>query len=118
MSSSGNSGIFLWGGAGPAPSLSGFSPRSDKWWTQYRESLTVSPRAIQELSRSSREIAALLPDPSEWGIKPSPFKGVVVGAVQSGKTASMMAVSATALDQGYRIVVVLAGGKDDLRQQT
>jgi hypothetical protein len=30
----------------------------------------------------------------------------------------MMGVAAVALDQGYRVVVVLAGDKDDLRQQT
>jgi len=42
----------------------------------------------------------------------------VVGAVQSGKTSSMIGVSSVALDQGYRIIIVLAGGKDDLRRQT
>jgi hypothetical protein len=30
----------------------------------------------------------------------------------------MIGVTAVALDEGYRIVVVMAGGKDDLRQQT
>jgi hypothetical protein len=30
----------------------------------------------------------------------------------------MIGVSAIALDQGYRLIVVLAGGKDDLRRQT
>lgn len=110
--------IFLWGAPPPVPSLDEFNPRSDKWWSQYQSSLSVSPAALRELSRSSRNIGALLPDPQEWGTRPRPYKGLVVGAVQSGKTASMMGVAAVAIDQGYRIVILLAGAKDDLRQQT
>ena len=80
-------------------------------------SVTLGPAALSELSRSSSDIVALIPAPQ--GDSPSsPFRGLVVGAVQSGKTSSMIGVSAVALDQGYKIVVVLAGGKDDLRQQT
>ena len=59
-----------------------------------------------------------LPDPANWNDSPTPFKGLVVGAVQSGKTANMIGVAAVALDQGFRIVIVLAGLKDDLRRQT
>lgn len=110
--------VFLWGAPPPVPDLQAFNPRSDRWWDQYRASLRVSPSALRELAKSSRDIVALLPDPTDWATRPMPYKGLVVGAVQSGKTASMMGVAAVALDQGYRIVVVLAGGKDDLRQQT
>jgi hypothetical protein len=78
----------------------------------------LSPAARQELTRTSRGIVSLLPDPTSWAGRPSPFKGVVVGSVQSGKTTSMMGVAATAFDYGFRIVVILAGLKDDLRQQT
>jgi Z1 domain len=49
---------------------------------------------------------------------PTPWKGIAVGSVQSGKTLGMMGVTAVALDAGYRLVVVLAGLKDDLRTQT
>ncbi len=44
--------------------------------------------------------------------------GALVGAVQSGKTGALGAIAATALDLGYRVVVVLSGLKDDLRMQT
>jgi hypothetical protein len=63
-------------------------------------------------------IVGLLPDPRAWGDHARPFRGLVVGAVQGGKTASMGGVVASALDHGFRLVIVLAGGKDDLRQQT
>ncbi len=45
-------------------------------------------------------------------------RGLVVGYVQSGKTANMAAVMAKAADSGYRIIIVFAGVLDSLRQQT
>lgn len=45
-------------------------------------------------------------------------RGLVVGYVQSGKTANMTAVIAKAVDEGYRLVIVLAGTTDSLRLQT
>ncbi len=44
--------------------------------------------------------------------------GLVMGAVQSGKTASMLGVVAKALDEGVDIVVVLAGTRIGLWRQT
>ena len=44
--------------------------------------------------------------------------GVVVGAVQSGKTASMMAVAARAIDEEVDVLVVLAGTRTSLWLQT
>jgi hypothetical protein len=85
---------------------------------QYASQLRLSSAGVAELFSKSSEIAGLLPDPQNWGAAPRPFRGLVVGAVQSGKTSSMIGVSSIALDQGYRLIVVLAGGKDDLRQQT
>src|SRR5260221_5445715 len=109
---------FLWGGGEPRPVPAGFSPRSLRWWQQYSRQLLVSAPALSELYRTSCEIVSLLPDPLHWGSTARPFRGLVVGAVQSGKTSSMIGVSAVGLDQGYKIIIVLAGGKDDLRQQT
>ncbi|TLU71231.1 Z1 domain-containing protein [Lichenicoccus roseus] len=45
-------------------------------------------------------------------------RGLVVGYVQSGKTANYTAVAARAVDAGYRIVIVLSGIHDSLRNQT
>ena len=45
-------------------------------------------------------------------------KGLVVGAVQSGKTGNFNAVINRAIDAGYEIVIVLAGIMEDLRSQT
>ena len=109
---------FVWGGPPPTPTPGQFSPRADNWWRQYESNIgSMRPRARSELARTSRAVNALMPDPAAWGTA-ALRKGIVIGAVQSGKTASMMGVAAVALDQGYRVVVVLAGLKDDLRQQT
>lgn len=43
---------------------------------------------------------------------------LVVGYVQSGKTMSFTGVTALALDNGYRVIVYLAGTKNNLLEQT
>ncbi len=107
----------IWGGPPPPPELGRLVRRGTQWWEQYSAGLAKGP-VRNELELSSCTIVELLPDPQAWGDAPTPFKGLVVGAVQSGKTASMIGVSAVALDQGFKLIIVLAGLKDDLRRQT
>ena len=45
-------------------------------------------------------------------------RGLVYGHVQSGKTANYLGLISRAFDHGYKIVIVLAGLNEDLRQQT
>ena len=45
-------------------------------------------------------------------------KGLVVGNVQSGKTANMAALMAMAADYGWNMFIVLSGTIDNLRKQT
>src|SRR5690606_30576208 len=45
-------------------------------------------------------------------------KGLVVGYVQSGKTANFTGVIAKGIDAGYRLVIVLTGTIELLRAQT
>ncbi|WP_233604945.1 Z1 domain-containing protein [Corallococcus sp. AB030] len=45
-------------------------------------------------------------------------RGLVVGYVQSGKTANFTAVAARAADVGYRLIIILSGIHDSLRNQT
>jgi hypothetical protein len=55
--------------------------------------------------------------PPEWSAGEAGAE-LVVGAVQSGKTLSFTALIAAAHDNGFPLVVVLAGTKRNLRQQT
>ncbi len=92
-------------------------------WTTRYEALglgNLSPTAQAIVREDADYIAArciIPPDMAGW---PSTRvrTGIVVGAVQSGKTASMLAVSARLLDRGLDILVVLAGTRIALWRQT
>lgn len=47
-----------------------------------------------------------------------PVKGMVVGNVQSGKTANMAALMSMAADYGWNVFIVLSGTIENLRKQT
>lgn len=47
-----------------------------------------------------------------------PIKGLVIGNVQSGKTANMAALMSMAADKGWNVFIVLSGTIDNLRKQT
>lgn len=70
---------------------------------------------VRQIDLSSNEIVSLLADPRE---KQFSTRGLVLGHVQSGKTANMTAVIAKAADEGYKMVIVLAGLTNKLRFQT
>ncbi len=71
---------------------------------------------ITETKRSSLEIVKKLGNPR---IENDFFvRGLVVGSVQSGKTANFNAVINSAIDIGYDLIIVLSGIMEDLRIQT
>jgi|CXWL01.1.fsa_nt_gi hypothetical protein len=72
--------------------------------------------AVIKLDAATTRILERLGDPSA----PSPYaaRGLVVGHVQSGKTANFTAVIAKVIDAGYRLVIVLSGTTNLLRNQT
>ena len=78
--------------------------------------------AAGELQRSALEILRQCVPPAGGaggaGGSPASKTGLVVGRVQSGKTLSFSAVTAAAQDNGYRLVVVLAGTQINLAEQT
>ncbi|MGK2955392.1 MAG: Z1 domain-containing protein [Solirubrobacterales bacterium] len=75
-----------------------------------------APASILSLDQSSDAVVERLSDPLRTEAYQS--KGLVVGFVQSGKTANITAVAAKAVDAGYRLVIVLAGSLNLLRNQT
>ncbi|NSZ85236.1 Z1 domain-containing protein [Agrobacterium tumefaciens] len=70
---------------------------------------------IASLDRASTEVMSLLGNPAREKIA---CRGLVVGYVQSGKTANMTAVMAKAVDAGYNLIIVLGGVTNKLRKQT
>ncbi|WP_029413395.1 Z1 domain-containing protein [Paracidovorax oryzae] len=76
------------------------------------EDLTVGPDSV--LQEAQRILGRCLP-PTEMGKSET---GLVVGYVQSGKTLSFETVIALARDNGYGLIIVLAGTKNNLLEQS
>ncbi|MFE3197639.1 Z1 domain-containing protein [Embleya sp. NPDC059237] len=89
------------------------------YWDGYRSCLVRKqwqPDAISALDRNTTKVVERLADPASE--QPYQSKGLVVGYVQSGKTANFTGVAAKAIDAGYRLVIVLTGTIEALRAQT
>lgn len=87
-------------------------------WQLYRERLLKSgfgEEAVNSIEDSSLRIVRRLRADTR---QKDPVKGMVVGYVQSGKTASMAGVLAMAADWGWNFFVVLTGTLENLRLQT
>jgi hypothetical protein len=95
--------------------------REIKWryldrYIHYLERIGRSELVVQETMRSSRDIVEKLGDPES--VSGFFVKGLVVGEVQSGKTANFNAVMNRAIDCGYKLIIVFSGIMEDLRGQT
>ncbi|WP_328582125.1 Z1 domain-containing protein [Streptomyces sp. NBC_00370] len=89
------------------------------YWPAYEHTLRAkgwSAAAIAGLDQASSAVVERLTDPEQEEQRQA--KGLVVGYVQSGKTANFTGVTAKAIDAGYRLVIVLAGTLNLLRAQT
>ena len=89
------------------------------YWERYRELLLRSgwsPLVAATLDRATEELLDLTGRPGE--IQPWKRRGLVVGDVQSGKTASYAALICKAADAGYRMVILLTGTLENVRRQT
>lgn len=89
------------------------------YWDRYRKLLVSQNfpgQVIATLDDVTDRILGLLQDPSKEG--PWDRRGMVVGHVQSGKTANYTGLLCKAADAGYKLIVVIAGIHDNLRNQT
>lgn len=91
----------------------------DYYWRRYSEQLLAQNWAedsVLQLDDSTSSVVERLADPTSETAYQS--KGLVIGYVQSGKTANFTGVIAKAADAGYRLIIVLGGMLDVLRSQT
>jgi hypothetical protein len=88
------------------------------YWPAYVRQLEAKwpEDSIRQLDDSTTKIVERLADPIDAEAYQS--KGIVVGYVQSGKTANFTGVIAKAADAGYKLIILLAGTLDVLRSQT
>ena len=89
----------------------------DEIWPRLRAKLEAGSLrdVVEEVDKASTKVVAHLADPHIRNLKK---RGLVVGYVQSGKTANYTAVMAKAADAGYRLFIVLSGLHNNLRRQT
>lgn len=87
-------------------------------WQLYKKKLLddgFKPETVDEIERTTLKILKRLNgDTTSTG----PIKGLVIGNVQSGKTANMAALMAMAADWGWNMFIVLSGTIENLRVQT
>ncbi|MFF0395355.1 Z1 domain-containing protein [Streptomyces sp. NPDC005248] len=89
------------------------------YWNYYEQLLRRkgwSDAAVSSLDEASHAVVERLSDPTRTEAYGA--RGLVVGYVQSGKTANFTGVTAKAIDAGYRLVIVLGGTLNLLRGQT
>ncbi len=85
-------------------------------YENYLKSEKWSPNVVQSLSDVSTKIIGHLQDPLSEGSWDR--RGLVIGHVQSGKTANYIGLVARAADAGYKFIIVIAGIHNNLRKQT
>jgi hypothetical protein len=89
------------------------------YWPTLRDYLLTtknwSTTAVRSLDEATDRVLAEMADPAADDFD---IRGLVLGYVQSGKTANFTAVIAKAADMGFRLVVVLSGLDNGLRRQT
>jgi hypothetical protein len=106
------------------------APRRDEWlrlldrsewyyWPRHREYLLGTKgwerSVVRSLDQTTDRVLGQLssPEADQFDVR-----GLVLGYVQSGKTASYTALLAKAADVGYRLLIVLSGIDNGLRRQT
>lgn len=117
---------------GAGVSLVDVTAKHDDQWVRKREDITWTyvsayenfllkdgwpPQMVQSLSDVTSRILGNLQDPVSEGTTWN-RRGLVIGHVQSGKTANYTGLIARAADAGYKFMIVIAGIHNNLRKQT
>lgn len=90
------------------------------YWNRYKiflkDNQSWPEKIITSVDTTTDEIMDLLGDPSK--LNSFKRKGLLVGDVQSGKTATYTAICNKAADAGYKVIILLTGTIESLRRQT
>lgn len=96
------------------------NPFEWKFWKDYRQYVSTAKNwpknVVNSIDQLSSQILSRIEEPrrdGEWD-----RRGMVMGNVQSGKTANYTALITKAADAGYKLFIVLAGVHNSLRSQT
>jgi hypothetical protein len=113
---------MLRGEGGKREWFADYDPSDGYHWRRLRDYLITEKNrtetVVGSLDETTDQILEMLEDPRPHGPAQFCVKGLVIGYVQSGKTANFSALIAKSFDAGYRIVIVLSGLHNSLRRQT
>lgn len=93
------------------------------FWSRYKDYL-INHSSISRISINLLDDITLpdimncLGNPNEALDKPRLRRGLIIGDVQSGKTATYTGLICKAADAGYKVVILLTGITENLRRQT
>lgn len=90
-----------------------------RFWSRYEKYLeqgAFGAKILTRLDESTDKVLGFLGDPTRDGVWDR--RGLVVGLVQSGKTAHYIGTLNKAVDAGYKVLVILTGVNENLRFQT
>lgn len=87
-------------------------------WLGYKNRLLEKGFAQQSIDSIKESTLKILSRLKQSTVSDSPVRGLVVGNVQSGKTANMAALISMAADAGWNMFIILTGTIENLRQQT
>ncbi len=112
----------LSGTGGPRAWFREWDPSSGYYWQRQRsyliDRLGWNQADVGSLDDTTDKILSHLEDPRPQGPADFDVRGLVMGYVQSGKTANFCALVAKAADVGYKLIIVLSGIHNSLRLQT
>ena len=93
---------------------------NSKRWNHFYKTLVdqghIGEETLEDLNKSTTKILNL--NPSPVAVPKYSSRGLVMGHVQSGKTTNFLGVASKAADEGYRLIIVLSGITNNLRDQT
>ncbi len=99
-----------------------WDPSKGYYWVRQRnyliDHLGWNQADVVSLDDATDLILSCLQDPRPQGPAQFDVRGLVMGYVQSGKTANFCALAAKAADVGYKLVIILSGIHNSLRLQT
>lgn len=90
-----------------------------KYWKRYSdyfETKGIPKNVLRRTNSDTNRILGLIGDPK--ADHPFRRRGMVIGDVQAGKTNNYTALINKSADAGYKLIIVLTGTVEDLRQQT
>lgn len=91
--------------------------KTNFYWNRYKNVLNekLGLEVVRTTDRDTNFVLNNIGNPKEGQFS---IHGMVVGHVQSGKTANFSGVLCKAADAGYKFIVVISGDKINLRDQT